>query len=107
MVLVGEKRAVKAGWVVVGLLPAFSPDSRRRAIIGADGQREVRSEAGTHRLDSSVVDATKFSGTALILAVLLLFLFPLQEIFFQREGFDALAVGQQICAKVGGIIFIP
>lgn len=101
MVLVGEKRAVfqfnsvTVGLVVIGLFSAFSLHRSRK--------RGISSKAGTNGLNSFVVDVSNFSGTALILTVLLLFLFLLQEIFFQRERFNALVVGQRICGNVGGI----
>lgn len=101
MVLVGEKRAVfqfnsvTVGLVVIGLFSAFSLHRSRK--------RGISSKADTNGLNSFVVDVSNFSGTALILTVLLLFLFLLQEIFFQRERFNALVVGQRICGNVGGI----
>lgn len=101
MVLVGEKRAVfqfnsvTVGLVVIGLFSAFSLHRSRK--------RGISSKAGTNGLNSFVVDVSNFSGTALILTVLLLFLFLLQEIFFQRERFNALVVGQRICGNAGGI----
>lgn len=100
MVLVGEKRAVfqfrsvKVGLVVNGHFSAFSlHSSRKREMVWADGQRGISSKAATNSLNSFVVDVSSFSGAALILSVLLLFLFLLQEILFQRERFNALVVG--------------
>lgn len=99
MVLVGEKRAAfqfqsaQAGSLVIAGFSAFRlPSSRKREISSA-----------TNSLSRLAVDVSNFFGAALILTVLLLFLFLLQEILFQREGFNALAVGQRICGNVGGI----
>lgn len=111
MVLMGEKRAVfqfksvKVGLVVAGHSSAFSLHrSRKSEIVWSGGQREISSRAGTNSLNSFVVDVSNFSGTALVLT-LLLFLFLLQEIFFQCEGFNALVVGQRICGNVERIIW--
>lgn len=92
VVLVGEERAVfqfQAGSVAVARFSAFGLHSSRK--------REIRCQAPTNSLDRLVVDVPNFSGAVLILTVLLLFLFLLQEVFLQREGFNALAGGQRIC----------
>lgn len=96
MVLVGEERAVtrfKAGLGVSRELSGFGLDSRGR---GASFWAEVSPETGSSGLDGSAVDVSDLSGSALILLVLLLFLFLLQEIFLQSELFDVLGVGQRI-----------
>lgn len=96
MVLVGEERAVtrfEAGLEVSRELSGFGLDSRGR---GASSWAEVSPGTSGSGLDGSAVDVSDLSGTALVLLVLLLFLFLLQEIFFQSELFDVLGVGQRI-----------
>lgn len=94
----GEERAAfqfQAGSVVIARFSAFA--------LHSSSKREIRCQAPTNGLDRLVVDMPNFSGAALNLTVLLLFLFLLQEVFLQREGFNSLAGGQRICGNVGEI----
>lgn len=101
MVLVGEERAVtrfEAGLQVSSPFPGFGLDSSGRgASFWAEGQSQFSPRTSSSGLNSSAVDVSNLSGTALILLVLLLLLFLLQEIFFQSELLNVLGVGQRIC----------
>lgn len=84
MVLVGEERAVtrfesvKAGLGVSSQLSGFGLDGRGRgASFWAEGQSEFSPKTSSSGLNSSVVDVSNLSGTALLLLVLLLLLFLL------------------------------
>lgn len=94
MVLVGEEgdvsqlESVEVGLVVVdsfsGRLPiGFVLHGARRRRIGANWQREIRSKSCTDSLNRFVAHVSDLLGAVLVLAVLLLLLFLLQEIFLQ------------------------
>lgn len=89
-----EVRLLVVCSVCAGLLTAFTLHGARQSNIRENRQSEICSKSCTNSLNRFVVHVSDFLGAVLILAVLLLLLFLLQEIFLQSQRFDVLIVRQ-------------